>query len=509
MSNLYKWILYYIFILIIFNIINIIAIPGNNFIHPHVFENIGPMLLDKNGNLYEELINIFKEPAPGEFRPRFITYAIALFDLRFKYFLYSFLNFIPINFSFAWIFTLIIGPVFLYKAIKNIASDQFIGLCAIIIYMSSIGFLSGFGMYFLEGKALSNVIFIMVFYFATKINNDLPVKALYFDSKGCTKWLTSLVLLIGLFIDEIPIFAFLIPIILFPERFFDKNALAKSAGNMLLFILPALIFLVVVIIFVPIITERVFGYRFDYIGSLFAKGDAAAGAKSFYQGPYGVFGWKNIAVNFSTLFGINLFPWQIVPLIKDPAVGGVISDQSNGVVKWLLVVPLAFMVIRSIKKARSNDFIPLAIKSTCLCIAYIVFSSLLAGRHVPFITGYYYASAWPVLFTILITSIILVYKNTDLLSNKKILTGVLAISIIQVNNFYAINDSWISLHNNRMVYPNYKNKYNLTTEPASIERLNLILSAWREDRLDNFLRTSNIASGEVYLVCDLNWIGSR
>ena len=509
MSNLYKGILYSIFILIIFNIINIIVFPGNNFIHPHVFENIGPMLLDKNGNVYEELINIFKEPAPGEFRPRFITYAIALFDLRFKYFLYSFLSFTPINFSFAWIFTLVIGPVFLYKAIKNITSDQFIGLCAVIIYMTSIGFLSGFGMYFMEGKPLSNVIFIMVFYYATQINNDLPNKALYFDSKGCAKWLTSLVLLIGLFIDEIPIFAFLIPIILFPERFFDKNALARSAVNMLLFILPALIFLVVVIILVPIITEHAFGYRFDYIGSLFAKGDAAAGAKSFYQGPYGIFGWKNIAINFSTLFGINLLPWQIVPLIKDPAVGGVISDQSNGVVKWLILAPLAYMVVRGMKKARGNNFIPLAIKSAYLCIAYIVFSSLLAGRHVPFITGYYYACAWPVLFTILISSLILVYKKTGLLGSKTILISVLAISIIQVNNFYAINESWVSLHNNRMVYPNYKNKYNLTTESASIEGLNLILSAWKEDRLDNFLHTSNISSGEVYLVCDLNWIKNQ
>ena len=96
------------------------------------------------------------------------------------------------------------------------------------------------------------------------------------------------------------------------------------------------------------------------------------------------------------------------------------------------------------------------------------------------------------------------FKKSDFLDNKKILIAVLVVSTIQINNFYAINESWVWLHNNKMVYPNYKNKFNLTTEPAKLENLNLILSAWKKNELDIFLRTTTISSGEVYLVCDSN-----
>jgi hypothetical protein len=257
------------------------------------------------------------------------------------------------------------------------------------------------------------------------------------------------------------------------------------------------------------VTQQAFGYRFDYLGSILAKGDASAGAISFYQGPYGVFGIKNIVINFSTLFGLNFFPWQLVPLIKDPAVGGVISDQSNGLLKWILVVSFAYVLIKSIRKGGENYSVNLIKKSLYLCIAYIIFSSLLAGRHVPYITGYYYACAWPVLFTVLVSTILLFYIKSGQLGKKFILIVVLGISLIQINNFYSINESWISLHNNQMIYPNYKNKFNLTTEKANSENLNLILLAWKENRLNELLRSSYISSGEVYLACDLDWLNNQ
>src|SRR5262249_32536294 len=77
--------------------------------------------------------------------------------------------------------------------------------------------------------------------------------------------------------------------------------------------IPAIVFLISVLIVVPIFYRSYFGGTFDYLGNVFAYGVGALGAKSIFVGPHGTFGWPVIWQNFSNFFGLVTMPVQISP----------------------------------------------------------------------------------------------------------------------------------------------------------------------------------------------------
>jgi hypothetical protein len=74
-----------------------------SFVHPHRFENHLPALVPQHLALqWRDLVLPFQEFAPGEFRPRFLTYLIILLELKLRLAFYRFGVLHP-TFSLSWI----------------------------------------------------------------------------------------------------------------------------------------------------------------------------------------------------------------------------------------------------------------------------------------------------------------------------------------------------------------------------------------------------------------------
>lgn len=110
------------------------------------------------------------------------------------------------------------------------------------------------------------------------------------DAPLVVRLAVPLVLFLGLFVDEPPIFAFaLVPLVFaslfvrWPRCLGDLTAMTMNGAY---FIAPAVAFLACVIFVVPPLTERFFDFRFDYLGNTLAVGANWHGAASFLEGPH-------------------------------------------------------------------------------------------------------------------------------------------------------------------------------------------------------------------------------
>jgi hypothetical protein len=478
-----------------------------SFVHPHRYEVHLPIMLgDHVGFALDDLLKPFLEFAPGEHRPRFLTYALILFDLRLRMIAYDYLI-LPPGTSIAWILQLFVAPYFLFRLVRNISGNISASMASVAVYISSVGFLSGFSMYFTPGKPLSNVIFIAVLYWMSEINRQLRDGELYWDSKLREKWWIGLSLLLGLLLDEMPLFAVALAPLCFPHRFLSNSVSRKiQLRNIIFYLQPVWCFLIISLFIAPLITSYALNYRFDYFSSLFGIGSGAAGAKSFYEGPYGKFGFLNLFQNFSTLIVSSLLPDQISALTKHPSAGGVISAQSNG---WLQILVLMLFSVGLWKLSRkpflvSRAFFPKMLVSSVL---FVVFISLLSGRHVPFITGYYYGCAWSILFSICIGLSFDAISLSGRLAKLLASIVILWIAMVQINNFLVINHSYISVHNDGMARFSYKDKFNLSdADKITVTEADFIWKAWKQDQLQEYLNGNTVSTSSLFLIVELDWL---
>ena len=93
------------------------------------------------------------------------------------------------------------------------------------------------------------------------------------EAPGWSKYLLLVIILVGLFLDEMPIAPlFIVPLFFwsaFVPRWPWTPPTARSARfvkNGLFFAIPAVAFLVLVVVVMPPLTQALFGYRFDYLG---------------------------------------------------------------------------------------------------------------------------------------------------------------------------------------------------------------------------------------------------
>ncbi len=482
---------------------------GNWFIHPHQFEIHLPMLMSAGPDFHlSSFAKIFQQFDPNENRPRFLAYSIILLNLHLRMWAYEwFVLYPPI--SIGWVFELLIGPWFLYLMLINFTKDRLAALAGLLVYITSIGFLSGFAMPLMPSKPLTNVVFILALFILTKINAKATQGQFFHEVAGQPRWsfVFGAVLLAGLFLDEVPIFAFILPLIFFPSLFFHRSlrALDSFKGftrSTVLFAHTFIIFVVVVVAIVPTITKALYGYRFNFFGSALVNEAAAAAGKTFFSGPLYGFSINSLWSNFISLIGLSLTPFDIAPLFMHPSGGGVVTGISTtGPVITMTVA--AFIVLTILAYSNRNEQGKHLRRAIFATLLFILFMSLLSGRHVPFISGYVYGSGICV-FVALLTGLGLSLCKKPPVRYLAAFC-IVAIASIQIHNFRAINASWVELHNEGWLRKSYEKQLPIALDgrPTTREELSEIWSAWHAGHLNSYLSNHDISSGAVFLIFEL------
>jgi hypothetical protein len=487
---------------------SLLLIPDNSFVHPDFYRYILPETLrDGLPFQWRDLVNSMQLRSPGEFRPRFLAYLIQAFDQKVRLSLYDGVLVLPSLSPLSWVLELVVGPYYLFRAVQNLTQDRRAAFAAVLVYASTTGFLSGLTMILLQGKNLSNVAVILCVYFASQIVRTTAERpSLLVESPGPHKYLLLLFLFLGLFLDEMPVFTLPLIPTLFPRLFvhwpFGRPPWRKLLLNALFYGIPVFAFLLVVLVAVPPITEAFFGFRFDYLGNTLLIGANTRGAHSLLEGPYARFSWHLVYDNAMTLFGFAAVPSELSAFVKSSH-GDYAGTQLNNPFKWAVVLCTigvgAALGWRGKAPARCTlRLMPAAF------FGFFLFLTLLLVRHIPVATGFYYGAIFAALFALFIGLCYGAIAEHHARPRIVAAATVLALVVIGARNFSQVNRGWITTHNDGLTRASFGSVVSLA-EPRELRsrELKAIWRSWKDGRLTQYLDTTAISTGAVYLVAEL------
>jgi len=479
----------------------------NLFVHPDWFRYILPESL-RYGLSYTpaDLLGALQPRAQGEFRPRFLAYFIQAVDQKTRLYLYQWGPVHPTLAPVAWSLQLVVAPWCLYRLLVNLTADRGAALAGVAVFLTGIGFLSGFTMGLLQGKPLSNVALLTALGAASEAFRQLRPGQVLAAAPGAAKYLMLLALGLGLFVDEMPIIVFMILPLIFFTAFIPTERGVRGIGtivrNGIFFSIPVVFFLVFVILIVPPITEAAFNCRFDYLGNTLLIGENKRGAVSLLQGPTARWTPSLMLENFTTLFGLSLAPYYISPFIMAQHYaypGGQETNLPKAITILVIVGIAAFIAWRS-RGPFANHLRGLLVAIP----VFFLFLSLLQVRHLPVSTGYYYGAIFTGLFAILVG---LMVKGVTLVwpaSRPLAALAVLAIVGIQLVNFQPINRGWLVTHNDVLTRGAYSATVNFNDQPdLTPEELQAVWSAWRDGNLDGYVADHGVSAAAYYAVEEL------
>jgi hypothetical protein len=483
------------------------------FVHPDWYQHMLPESLRTGLPIgLNDLGNSMQLRAEGESRPRWLTYLIIAIDQKLRLWLYDLMPVHPTLGPVAWLLQLIVAPYYLYRLLRHVTADRAAALAGLAVYLSSNGFLSGFTMQFAPGKTLSNAVFILALYATSVAVKTLQPGELLIEAKGAGKYVLLAVLFMGLFIDEMPIGAFLIVPFFFWSYFVPPWPWISHPRTLLKSILfvstPVLAFICIVVFVAPPVIMYLFGFQFDYLGDTLLIGGHTRTGTSLIDGRVPL--TPGILIeNFTTLFGLSLTPWFISSLIISPY-GPFPGSQVTNLPKILIL--LFFFGAAMIVAFRTHGVFAVQVRGLLVSmLLFILFLSFLSIRHIPIVTGYYYGAAFASLFAILVGMLV---KGLSLVAPSGRVVAVLAAAAIvgvQIVNFGPINDGWIVTHDERLtrammqkLRPGLQKRMPLRPpQDLTADEVRAIWTAWKKDRLDDYLRDDFVSTAAVYEVFEL------
>ena len=463
-----------------------------------------------------DLPNSLQLRAENEFRPRFLTYYLIAVDQKLRLMLYDWMPVHPTLAPVAWLLELVLTPYCLYRLLLNVTGDRLAGLAALAVYLSATGFLSGFTMHFMPGKSLSNAVLIVALLAVSEAVKRPRPGQLLVDAPGWSKYLALAVLFVGLILDEMPIAVLFILPLFFWSAFVPRwpwtpftRQVAAVVKNGLFYLTPSLAFLVFVLVIIPPITQALFGYRFDYLGDTLLIGNTRT-APSLEVAVLSGLEPEVIVGNVTTLFGLSLVPALVSPLIIT-VYGTFPAGQVTNPPKLALL--LLFFGVAVFVAVRSRG--PFAVHLRGLLVSlpiFFLFLSLLMARHIPIVTGYYYGAIFASLFALLIG--LLVRGASSLAPWARTAAGVVVVAIVgvQIANYGPLNDGWRLTHDegltrDRLAKARFARDRRIPLVPEhrdlTADEVRAIWQAWKDDRLDRYLRDNRVSSAAVYEVVEL------
>jgi len=486
-------------VVIIFN-------PARTFVHPTNFEDILGRTVSNGLSLrLSDFAHAIDQWGPSESRPRFLAALIEEYDLKLRLLLDQYLT-LPLTWRpISWLLLVFVGPIFLFRLLRNLKCDLAAATAGVAVYVSSTGFLSGLTMAFIPGKGLTTVALIMAMYFLSEIAKSC--RGVRF-SEAPTRVIigATLTVFLGLFLDEVGLFAFVVLPILFWPLFFDPHKLGLSKldwKGIGICALPGLAFLLIVVVIVPSFYPLLFHRPFDYLGNVFAVGIGAQGAQSMFVGPHGSFGWPILWQDFTNLFGVSLVPLQVSPFTTQDPQDAVLIQTTN--LPQLLGLGLFFGALAAGALLRN----PLAawLRRALLATgAFIVLMTLLSIRHNPVIIGYYYGASVSLFTALLVGLGIAAVGHGRPLWYLWGVAAAGAITYVQLDNFILINDRWRTLHYEYVVRPMVVHEFTLSNNDVSWAEMSDIRRAWKHGGLETYLKDHAVSVGAVPLIAELRAI---
>ena len=484
------------------------------YVHPDAHQVLLPQTL-RSGLAFgvHDLTNIFQLRAPGEFRPRWATYLIQAIDQKLRLYLYPWMPLHPTFAPITWLIQLAIAPYLLYRLLAAMTEDRLAALAGVAVYVSAIGFLCGFTMSSLPGKALSNACFIIAFFFAFKAVQRLGPRQTLVEAPGASKYLLLVTLLIGLFVDEMPIAGlFLIPLTFWPHFVplsLRPGRIGAALANGAFFALPLVVFLLLVVVVMPPFIQTWFGFEFDYLSeTLLINGTQRTGT-SLVNGLFASLTPWTVLENVTNLFGLSLLPRQVSELTPSPF-GQYPGGQVTNLPK--IVVLLAFFGLAAFVAVRTRAPFARYARGYLVALAlFFVFLTALSIRHIPTVTGYYYGAGFAALFAILIGLLVAGLSRLAPLARPLAALAVLGIVAVQIDNFEPINAGWIYHHNElwtRRLLSDMERarQWDLPVTPSqslTATEVNGIWAAWKQGRMNGYLREHPLTPAALYEVLEL------
>jgi hypothetical protein len=133
-------------------------------------------------------------------------------------------------------------------------------------------------------------------------------------------------------------------------------------------------------------------------------------------------------------------------------------------------------------------------------LGFILFMSLLSGRHVPYISGYVYGSAFAVLFS---CAAGLAVSLAGEFGKTRACALAVGIAAVQAFNFQAINRPWVDWHNAHWPARQRRGLTVAAGRTTSRRELREIHRRWQERRLDEYISETPVSSGALFLIYEL------
>ena len=200
----------------------------------------GPNLVLKDfGRIFDLSPAGFHITQPTRFR--YFQDLFLLINFKFRIWLFNYIPPHP-SLSLAWLFPLLLSPLFFFKLIYNLTSSRKASWIGVILFYLSTGSLSGITLLSNPAKPLTIFFAILCFYLASKISLSVGGKG-YFTKKCFWIYIMLLAfLLLSFFTDETAYFLYICIPILFPAIFGIKRIRVISIGLYLLLLALFLIY---------------------------------------------------------------------------------------------------------------------------------------------------------------------------------------------------------------------------------------------------------------------------
>ena len=507
-------------ILAVWHVVFLLSDYGNVFVHPDFYQaNLGFVMRSGLEIGLHDFVDILQQREAGEFRPRWLMFYLETLDHKIRMQLYQWMPVYPTFGPVTWPLQLLLTPYLLYRLMVRLTANWVAALASVAVYVSSAGFLSGFTMALMPGKTLSNLVYIAAFYLALIAAERLRPGQYLVESRGLAKYLLVLVLTLGLFLDELPVAAFMMVPVMFWRYFLPQSLSTQSIGrfvlNGLYICTPVIVFLFVVLVVVPPITEQYLGYRFDYLADILPSATNTRIGGSLLVGPKASLTPGIVLENYTTLFGVSLAPAVVSPFIQMPW-GTYPGTQVNNLPKLLIF--LVFFGAVALVAVRTRGTFGMYFRGfLCAIVLYGLFISLLSIRHIPIVTGFYYGASFASLFAILVGMTFAGLCQIVPRIRPDAACAVIAIVVVQIANFWPINQGWMYTHNEVMARarflgetPRFQRRYPMEVgRPLTMTEVNGIWAAWKQGRMQPYIRRHKLSPASLYLVLELREIDNQ
>ena len=360
------------------------------------------------------------------------------------------------------------------------------------------------------GKSLSNVVYIFTLFLASGLDRQAAAARFLFFIPSWRKYALLALLFLGPFLDEMPLFAYPLVVLMFPSRFLPPawrvRRLSAAMVNAAVLAMPLAAFFLFTIVLAPMIIEHYFHYRFDYIGAVL-NGDRARGRSASFR--------RTLALNFLALFGSAIVPLEMKNVFQLFA-GTELEAPSSELATYMVAVPLFALGMAALALCR-RCVIParrgLTARSAITVTAFLIFFAAVQGRHGGWAYGFYYGSVFAVLLALMLGIWFAAIRRERSGLRVAFVVMTTAIVAMQIHNTavaqHGVTEATnaLSVKTNGLV-PAEMGDAVAVDEKLPVDRAILVdlWTAWRQGRLEERLREAPIPVGALYLVCELRYI---